>query len=933
VDKSSIRVTAGGASIAVMLLERFTQQLATGRDLLSDLGVTASAFSLRVTAGGILVVVAASYIRDWLRRRSTISNPEALDQGVASVQQIHGRASDLRALSERVEEAAMIHLRGESGVGKSTLLTVGLMPALRDSAEVRGIYLDTFGRGDWDAAPRRALAKAVWRSLSVEERQFLGVAKEVAPEAVCSLLATLRDRGRMPVLVFDQFESYVRHHRSQFIGHNGKGWVSWDELRQRNPFWQELGALIAGDVVHVILCVNSADKAALRPFSPPGTEPFRLERLSKTVVAQRLAAITAAGFASDPDGGWNDLRARLVRDLTADGDVLGIRVTLALQGLLSLPYLTVADYLRVGGLPGLQAGFVLQCCETAARAARLHAASVLNVLLALAGHGRDESPALSLASVAAKTGTEPEALLAALANLETHRLVRRRIDPETDEDHWSLYHPYVKQDVKEAEVRLQRGLVLLRESYARYRHARNPWRRWLALLSPVDQWQLLWEAVRGRMRGTVYRRYIALSLTRWLPYALIPVAVLLAADSGWNFPAADPLRMQIDRYGASIFRKLYSEAQIRSSAQQLVGELRKELGSREQDGWATQKGSPSNGRNYWVHPQVVAAPARQSHVAAAALDTHITRLALMFDATFRDPDGVEVGWEEEANIGFARAEPMLWTGEAIALLLPKLPAADQRRARLTAWLDRVAVLAGHYVTPDGGWRRFPRNPTDRPSTYVTTLALMMLLESEDAGHKLTINGSSAEQLIQRAASWLTKNHDYSVTRPGWREYPDDPKLNVSKALTLQVYSTLSRAVAEMPRQVEASLSDTLVALLRSDFKRAVVERPAADDAADTFRANMSVRPDRDTIANVNVTFLWYPWAVEATRRGVVRAPQLGWSAAETARVCQNLGRLVVERGGGEVNDARMAGEFTFHAAELAFVLEALVSDQDWSECS
>jgi hypothetical protein len=96
---------------------------------------------------------------------------------------------------------------------------------------------------------------------------------------------------------------------------------------------------------------------------------------------------------------------------------------------------------------------------------------------------------------------------------------------------------------------------------------------------------------------------------------------------------------------------------------------------------------------------------------------------------------------------------------------------------------------------------------------------------------------------------------------------------------------------------------------------------------------MSVRPDRDTIANVNVTFLWYPWAVEATRRGVVRAPQLGWSAAETARVCQNLGRLVVERGGGEVNDARMAGEFTFHAAELAFVLEALVSDQDWSECS
>src|SRR5262249_44703027 len=152
---------------------------------------------------------------------------------------------------------------------------------------------------------------------------------------------------------------------------------------------------------------------------------------------------------------------RLARDLPRDGLVLPVQVLVALRGLACLPgqFLTVRNYERVGGAPGLEAAYIEHSVNKCVQSLQSHnlrigPAQVRALLLALV-EGTKTVP--RPVSVLAKKlgGSGHGEAVQVLADLETRGLVRRRSAPSAGsapsgvarEELWSLYHDYLSRGV------------------------------------------------------------------------------------------------------------------------------------------------------------------------------------------------------------------------------------------------------------------------------------------------------------------------------------------------------------------------------------------------------------------------------------------------------------------------------------------------------
>lgn len=894
-----------------------------------------------------LLLVVASKIRDRAAPKSRIKRAEILDRRIETPDQLYGRTKDLNRLMKLLASVPMIHVNGESGVGKTTLLIAGLLPNLQASTDYHGIYLDSLGREDWERSPRLALAKALWRSLSAENRTALALEVPIESEDVFTVLLKIRQvLGRTSILILDQFETYLLCHRQRLVSAEKRTWIPWSELIEKNRFWSDVAGLLKKDVLHVVTSVRSTDQAALRPFNPDGTEGFELDRLSRSVLIDTLADFVQQSLVSDPEGGWDGLSSRLIADLSAGGAVLPVRMTVALQGLTSLPHLTARDYQNLGGLRGLETEFILKHAASAARLAGQPASKVLRALVALKTDDVTEPGSLSTPVLVGRSGLDPAAVASVLRHLESHNIVRRRLNPDTDEECWSLYHDYLAHGVADAEGRVERWSVRLRDQ-AKAHASCGPHllRRWHTLLPPASQLALLWQWIRGAVRFVGYRRFIALSTLRWLPYVAVLVAWLLAADKGWSVFGGEFVRTRLDSLGVSAFRSIYTDAQISKTARDMLAQLSDELTKRQTlDGWTTTAGDPGaqTGHDYWVHAQALSVQAKAVPAEARALDPLVDRIALMFSPfeVITDANGREVGWPENATIKYARAEPVMWTADALAILYRRLGKGDPQRARVLDYLNRVCHMLAHYYQDESGaWSRFSGSrEADQHSTYISSLAVMVMLDLRQAGLK-EISGfdEPLDNVLLKTVLWLVNSHDYSSHPPGWKELPSDGTGGSSERkepLTLFVMSVISRSVTEMPPTFVASIAAPAVQALRDDFKALVVERLLTNQNEETVRllvpsdvfpkTGATVEPSQEPIKS-SIGFLWYPWAVETARRGLKRAPDLGWTSVEIARVRQNLGRLIIAEGERFVSDATNGRTFTYKAAELAYVLDVLAT--------
>ncbi|MEH1961771.1 MAG: hypothetical protein V7L05_18190, partial [Nostoc sp.] len=156
---------------------------------------------------GFRAFVGASYLNPQRQAINSaqlqVENPETIAQEIAA----SGRGQDVKRLRERIggTEHKLTVIHGQSGVGKSSILQGGLIPALQQEAigerDALPILLRVYT--DWVGMLGRCLAKAF------EEAR--GSPLSVNLDSSSAILEQLRknaDRNLLTVLMFDQFEEF-----------------------------------------------------------------------------------------------------------------------------------------------------------------------------------------------------------------------------------------------------------------------------------------------------------------------------------------------------------------------------------------------------------------------------------------------------------------------------------------------------------------------------------------------------------------------------------------------------------------------------------------------------------------------------------------------------------------------------------------------------
>lgn len=183
-------------------------------------------------------------------------------------QQLIGRDDESYRFSELVRDTSLVVLNGESGVGKSSMLNLGIVPRLEED----GLLVLTCRT--W--ATSRAPGDLPTRSEEVEEfiAEMLG---DQLPEGVDSgagFLAQLDDAyGDGAVIILDQFEGLIRH-QPRF----------YNEVRR----WIEL--VVKRYDVHVVISLRTEFMHRIGDLKvgPYKRADFKLERISDPDVVGRI---------------------------------------------------------------------------------------------------------------------------------------------------------------------------------------------------------------------------------------------------------------------------------------------------------------------------------------------------------------------------------------------------------------------------------------------------------------------------------------------------------------------------------------------------------------------------------------------------------------------------------------------------------------------
>jgi hypothetical protein len=481
-------------------------------------------------------------------KRSRLLQPDRFDLDPANPRHLKGRERDVANLLDACVDAPLVELTGESGSGKTALVRSGLIPALERDGRLQPFYLDSSGP-DWVSGPLESLAAELQRTLSDSDRAALGLDRPVTRDDVFPLLAAFRGKvGRTPLVIFDQFDDYQATHRGKFLTEKGV-WLSPESLADRNGFWKSMSGCLGHGGLHVLLVTWADTAAGLYAVRFCDSKSFPLDRLDPVYLDPLLDELAPAEadppVVEEPGAGWGQLKSRLERDLTRGGLVLPVQVLFALRGLACLPgrVLTVRNYERVGGVPGLEAAYIGRsidrCVKTLqSRNVNIEAAQVRALLLAMVDGAKTVPQPLSV--LAATPGAPAgEGVVHVLIDLEARGLVRRR-NPlpagpggggAAREELWSLYHDYLSRGVLAAEQRANRWANLLRESRRTFEEAAGSLlARWHALLSPWQQIRLAWHRLRGRFRFGEQAAFARWSLLRFAPWLLACAGVWFVAD-------------------------------------------------------------------------------------------------------------------------------------------------------------------------------------------------------------------------------------------------------------------------------------------------------------------------------------------------------------------------------------------------------------------
>jgi energy-coupling factor transporter ATP-binding protein EcfA2 len=522
------------------------------------------------------------------RRRSILLVPKAFSLDRGRQDQLYGREENIEQLTSILQENDLLFLTGESGVGKTALLRAGLLPILQKSKNIIPIYLSHFG-SDWATHPPRNLFAAIRSYLSDDEIRMMGFPTVVNPATVTladttKLLDAIPAKvGRIPLVLFDQFDDYQLRFRDRFITAQGV-WATAEETRRENPFWDEVASRIGQGALKAIFATRSDEAAGLISVQFQLAASYPLAPPSSEVLAPLLFEIAPATaqppIVLDPDSGWEQLKLLLLDDLQHSGRVLPQEVRTTLLGLRRLKYLTPTAYNNIGRVEGVKAAFIESAIASAAAAQRVGASAVLKILECMVipplseGEGAKTEGLTSSQiqeKLSASSSLKPADIERVLACLESDEIVRRRREPAVASDVWQLDHDYLATPVLRLTELHRWWSRRLEQGAAAWRCSARNFGAWFTLLSPWEQVRILFERIRGRLRYGQFLDYALLSTLRLVP--LVALVALIGFGGSYSLSNLYQERISIltnaafvDKTSDFRFRLLLLAAALRRGA-------------------------------------------------------------------------------------------------------------------------------------------------------------------------------------------------------------------------------------------------------------------------------------------------------------------------------------------------------------------------------
>jgi hypothetical protein len=499
----------------------------------------------RWTFAALLFLIALFLLGASLRRRSVLVRPERFLLSADDPEHLVGREQEIRELAGECARHPLVWLLGESGSGKSALVKAGLIPWFKSEIPPRHgasrlvpLLLDASALR-WDSGIRDALTDALIAAFRASDNTAPAILASLEEGKPFDWLSGVLRPGAPEILIiFDQIDDYFLAHHARLM--QGSRVVSPEQLMAANPDWAALASLLATHRLHLLL-VCRADAAvllhALRFTDIPG--PYLLPRVDERLLAPVLDTITLPRegkeiVVSDPEKGWVQLKARLLRDLRSEGQILPVQLAMALNGLRRLPFLAPRVYERHGGQRGLERLHIERIVRDATRGTGVEERALLSGLLMLVSDDGAKTQRARLDELYRALSEDGESVAApdtAVEHLLRWHILRQQADRE--ETYLLLYHDYLARGVYETYRYANRFTELLRQRKLGFTEAVGWFQKFWALLSPASQLRLAWARLRGRFRYGEYRRYALGSSVRWLPWCLL-LALLVTAGTVWQ---------------------------------------------------------------------------------------------------------------------------------------------------------------------------------------------------------------------------------------------------------------------------------------------------------------------------------------------------------------------------------------------------------------
>jgi hypothetical protein len=290
-------------------------------------------------AAGLLTVLSALFLIAALGRRSILLRPERFVISADEPQHLVGRDEEVKALAKECERNALVFLQGESGAGKSALVLGGLLPyyqgtqAGSEGSRFLPIRSDVSSLS-WNNGLRIELARAL-RGLSADECAQLGAAAAIESDDAFSWLSALPlHASRQVLLVLDQIDDYAVAHQAHFISDHTV--VAPEKVEEANADWAAIGNLVRKGSIRLLIVCRADAAGILDALRFTRATTFLLPRMDQHLLSPILDRVTQADggtpVVTDPEHGWLQLKAQLLRDLAAGGtQILPVQLAIGLD--------------------------------------------------------------------------------------------------------------------------------------------------------------------------------------------------------------------------------------------------------------------------------------------------------------------------------------------------------------------------------------------------------------------------------------------------------------------------------------------------------------------------------------------------------------------------------------------------------------------------